>query len=170
MTAKKGPISKQEAGRWLREQRRRRGFETVGAFARALGVDPSRVSNYERGDGRVPDERADQIAELLRMDVIHVRRNLGLWTPPESASARPSPAESLAHAEEERDRWVEAMRQNPELAESFANLVAYALGRLAQDPESEGASDSERNEHGKRPQSDTYSSPIADSNKTDGVA
>jgi transcriptional regulator with XRE-family HTH domain len=170
MTAKKGPISKEEAGRWLREQRRRRGFETVGAFARALGVDPSRVSNYERGDSRVPDTRADQIAELLHMDVIHVRRNLGLWVPPESASSRPSPAASLAHAEEERDRWVEAMRQDPKLAKSFANLVAYALGRLAQDPASEGVSDSEKKDRKERPESDRYSPPIADRNKTDGVA
>ena len=84
MTANEDAAARQAAGRWLRDQRRRRGFETVGEFARALDVDPSRVSNYERGKSKVPDDRADRIAELFGMSVIEVRRQLGLWLPPES--------------------------------------------------------------------------------------
>lgn len=87
MTANEDAAARQAAaGRWLRDQRRRRGFETVGEFARALDVDPSRVSNYERGKSKVPDDRADKIAELFRMSVIEVRRQLGLWLPPETAT------------------------------------------------------------------------------------
>jgi transcriptional regulator with XRE-family HTH domain len=69
------------AGRWLRRERHRRGYETAGALARALGVDPSRVSQYERGASAVPDERAADIAELFGMPELEVRRHLGLWVP-----------------------------------------------------------------------------------------
>jgi transcriptional regulator with XRE-family HTH domain len=75
--------AREAAGRWLREQRIRKGFETGVQFAHALGVDLSRVSAYENGRAVVPDERADRIAEVLEMDIITVRRNLGLWVPPE---------------------------------------------------------------------------------------
>ncbi|MFB4312878.1 helix-turn-helix domain-containing protein [Actinomadura sp. 21ATH] len=167
MTAKKEPVSKEQAGRWLREQRRRRGYETAGAFARALGVDTSRVTVYERGQARVPDDRADDIAELLQLDIIYVRRSLGLWTPPEgSHSVRPSPAESLAAAEAERDRWVEEMRRNPELARSFANLVAYAVTSLSVDGPVEQDSNDETSEPEGSPNSDSTSDLIADRNKT----
>lgn len=82
MTANEDSVARQAAGRWLREQRRRHGFETVGDLARALGVDPSRISSYETGKGKVPDERADQIAELFGMHWLTVRRGLNLWVPP----------------------------------------------------------------------------------------
>jgi transcriptional regulator with XRE-family HTH domain len=84
MAAQQNRVTRQEAGRWLRDERRRRGYETVGALARALQVDPSRISQYETGNARVPDERATQIAEVFRMSEIEVRRRLGLWVPPES--------------------------------------------------------------------------------------
>lgn len=71
------------AGLWLREARTRRGFRTAADFARTLGIDKSLVSNYERGVNAVDDERAEQIAGVLRMDIIEVRRNLGLWVPDE---------------------------------------------------------------------------------------
>lgn len=71
----------QVAGRWLREQREKRGFPKLGSFARAVGVDPSQISNYERGVNAVTDERAEQIAAALGMSVMEVRRNLGLWVP-----------------------------------------------------------------------------------------
>ena len=69
------------AGRWLRQERERRGFATVKAFAERLGVDPSMASNYERGIHAVTDERAEQIAGLFDMPVVDVRRGLGLWVP-----------------------------------------------------------------------------------------
>lgn len=81
MAAHEDPVTRQEAGRWLRDERRRRGFDTVGALARAIQVDPSRISQYERGNARVPDDRAAQIAVVFGMSEIEVRRHLGLWVP-----------------------------------------------------------------------------------------
>lgn len=77
------------AGRWLRDARERRGYATAADFARALRVDQSLVSRYERGLSAVGDERAEQIARLLRMDIVDVRGGLGLWVPPEP-TARPA--------------------------------------------------------------------------------
>src|SRR5262245_23597320 len=51
----------EEAGRWLRRARERRGYRTAADFARALQVDQSLVSRYERGLSAVGDERAEQI-------------------------------------------------------------------------------------------------------------
>lgn len=73
-----------QAGLWLRQSRISRGYESAGEFARVLEIDPSMVSRYERGMSEVSDERAEQIAEILRMDIIDVRRGLGLWVPSES--------------------------------------------------------------------------------------
>ncbi|MEV4671016.1 helix-turn-helix transcriptional regulator [Actinomadura sp. NPDC049382] len=70
-----------EAGRWLRTERERAGFATLNQFARALGIDQSQVSRYELGTSAVSDDRAEKIAEVLRLDIITVRRNLGLWVP-----------------------------------------------------------------------------------------
>jgi len=70
-----------QAGRWLREQRERHGFTRAVDFARALGVDASLVSNYERGVNAVDDERARKIADVLGLDEVAVRRGLNLWTP-----------------------------------------------------------------------------------------
>lgn len=78
----------EEAGRWLRTQRTKRGYDTAGKLARALGVDPSRISNYERGMSAVPDERAAQIADLFGMDEIEVRRGLGLWVPDDAKESQ----------------------------------------------------------------------------------
>lgn len=103
MAAQKDPATRQEAGRWLRDERRRRGYETVGALARALHVDPSRISNYERGQSRVPDERATQIAELFGIAEVEVRRRLGLWVPP--------PEEGEEGAEEPHDRMERLWRE-----------------------------------------------------------
>lgn len=81
------------AGRWLRDARERRGFPTAADFARALRVDQSLVSRYERGLSAVGDERAEQIAQVLRMDIVDVRGGLGLWVPRETAARPPADAE-----------------------------------------------------------------------------
>lgn len=83
------------AGRWLKEARFARGYHTAGALARALDVDPSRISQYERGMSAVPDERAAQIAELFGLPEIQVRRGLGLWVPrePDTEADLPSPGD-----------------------------------------------------------------------------
>lgn len=72
------------AGRWLRDIRKRHGFDTADSFARRLDVSASLLSRYETGISGVPDDKAEKIAEILDMDIIEVRRALGLWTPPPS--------------------------------------------------------------------------------------
>lgn len=74
------------AGSWLRGARERRGFTTAREFAAALGWEQQLVSNYETGRSSVSDERADEIARVLRMDILDVRRGLGLWTPEDVTS------------------------------------------------------------------------------------
>jgi transcriptional regulator with XRE-family HTH domain len=71
----------ERAGLWLKAAREERGFSTATAFALALGVNQSMVSRYERGSSEVEDERAEQIANVLGMPLVEVRRGLGLWVP-----------------------------------------------------------------------------------------
>lgn len=71
------------AGAWLRKARARRYPKAVD-FARAIGIERSLLSRYETGSSEVPDERAERIAEALGLDIITVRRNLGLWVPESS--------------------------------------------------------------------------------------
>src|SRR5688500_6310224 len=78
------------AGQWLRAARKQAGYDSLGAFASALGIDPSQVSRYEVGATRVPDDRAVRIADVLGLDVIKVRRALRLWVPEDTAEAVPT--------------------------------------------------------------------------------
>lgn len=71
------------AGQWLREQRERRGITSQAELARRLGWDKTAVNNYETRGVTVPDDRAEELAEFFGIDVITVRRNLGLWVPGE---------------------------------------------------------------------------------------
>lgn len=103
-----GRSDREAAGRWLRAQRIARGYSTVGSFARALGIDPSRVSSYETGRATVPDSRAEQIADVLQLDLITVRRHLGLWVPEDAPQQAPWAVEleevrRLLHDLAERD-------------------------------------------------------------------
>lgn len=91
--------NREAAGQWLREQRKRHGFDTVGSFARAIGVDTSRVSNYENGRNEVPEDRAERIAEVLGLDIITVRRNLGMWVPKVIEESGVPPEEGLTPEE-----------------------------------------------------------------------
>lgn len=79
MTSKRQQL--EEAGRWLRRERERRGLGTAGALARRMGVSDSLISRIETGATAVTDERAEQIAEALSLDIITVRRTFGLWVP-----------------------------------------------------------------------------------------
>lgn len=84
-------------------------FAVQADFARALGIDKSLLSNYETGKTRPSDEAAARIADVLGIDVLVVRRRLGLWVPPDKAAeldAGPN-EESLA----ERARRILAMAQ-----------------------------------------------------------
>lgn len=95
-----------EAGNWLRHQRERRGFTRPADFARALNVDRSLVSNWENGKNSVTDERADQIAEVLGMDIIEVRRGLGLWVPSDDQTDRQSGPGDQPAEEEDPDQML----------------------------------------------------------------
>ncbi|MEO5874903.1 MAG: helix-turn-helix transcriptional regulator [Streptosporangiaceae bacterium] len=80
------------AGRWLREARERHGFATAAALATRLGVSTSLVSRLETGDSAATDERAEQIADALDLDLVEVRRGLGLWAPEETGERGPTTA------------------------------------------------------------------------------
>lgn len=96
---------------WLREQRERRGFSAAAELGRAIGASKEVVWSYEAGRSSVPDDRAEQIAEALGMDLVEVRRNLGLWVPPET---EPDPDVRSAVAEDEAwmDEQYEAWKQD----------------------------------------------------------
>lgn len=72
----------EQAGRWLRTQRERRGM-SARQLATALDIAPQSVNNWETGKNAVSDEGAARIADVFDMDEIDVRRGLGLWVPEE---------------------------------------------------------------------------------------
>ncbi|GAA2298564.1 hypothetical protein GCM10010402_66490 [Actinomadura luteofluorescens] len=119
------------AGAWLRDQREQRGITSQAELARRLGWDRSLVSNYEIGKTEMPDDRAEQLAEFLGLDIITVRRGLGLWVPRSDPRRSPDMDEAEAMLDEnerlaaeirslaERDRAavtavIEALKQNSE--------------------------------------------------------
>jgi len=99
MTSKRQ--QQEEAGRWLRRERERRGLRTAGALARRMGVSDSLVSRIETGATAATDERAEQIAEALDLDIITVRRNLGLWVPDSQDEKQPDRPGDIAEIREE---------------------------------------------------------------------
>ena len=66
------------AGKWLAEARMSRGL-TQRAMAAKMGCSPQVLSTYERGLVQVPDDRAAAVADVLQLDVGHVRVELGLY-------------------------------------------------------------------------------------------
>lgn len=74
-----------KAGRWLREERERRGI-SVREFAAHMKVTTQVAYDWQNGKVSFNDERAQQIADLFNMDIIKVRRGLRLWVPPEPSS------------------------------------------------------------------------------------
>lgn len=120
------------AGRWLRNMRERHGYAKAVDFARALGVDASLISQYERGVNAVPDERAEQIAEVLGLDIIETRRNLGLWVPAvgeepgegEVASGPSLPFDPEADLPENpRERAQELLRRSMAIGKMLTDLL-----------------------------------------------
>lgn len=98
-----------EAGAWLRAQRERRGISPAD-FAAAIGVNRGQISNYELGKNAVDDDRAEIIAEVLRMPVLEVRAGLGLWVPEDDEDEpEEMPAEQRARILAEIER-LEARR------------------------------------------------------------
>ena len=129
------------AGRWLRGARERRGYRTAADFARALQVDQSLVSRYERGISAVGDERAEQIAQVLRIDIVEVRSGLGLWVPPESAAraARPAAADDA-----ELQELIEQAGDNPVLRDAL--LAVKRMNEARQQSPSPRGRAGERNQ------------------------
>lgn len=132
-----------EAGRWLRQQREQRGYTTARAFATALGIDASLVSNYERGVYAVDDQRAAQIAETLGIPELVVREHLGLWVP---AAGVPSAADLASIPEESILRWAEQIAESypdsPAIQQSVRLLATLVSEHTAstQDHDEEGPS------------------------------
>ncbi len=85
------------AGEWLRSTRERAGL-TTAALAAALGVHQTSISNYETGKNTVPDDRVEDLAQALKLDIIDVRRGLGLWVP-EGYEPRVVSVEEAIHAD-----------------------------------------------------------------------
>jgi len=108
-----------QAGAWLREQRERRGYATAAAFASALGIDKSLVSNYETGRTAVPDDRAERIAEVLGMDIIEVRRRLGLWVP----EGEPRQAPWAGELEEVRRLLHQVAQRDPDRVRTIRRIL-----------------------------------------------
>lgn len=113
----------EEAGRWLRRERERRGLQTAGALARRIGVSDSLISRIETGATSATDERAEQIADALDMNVIEVRRNLGLWVPDER-----SPMDQAEAMMDENERLVAELlervrRLNRRKQEALLNML-----------------------------------------------
>jgi transcriptional regulator with XRE-family HTH domain len=88
----------------LREQRERRGITSQAELARRLGWDKTLINNYETRGTTVPDARAEQLADFFGMDIVEVRRGLGLWVPP---ADREGPTET------DEDALIERIRRDP---------------------------------------------------------
>lgn len=94
------------AGHWLRDQRERRGM-SVRAFAAKLDVATQMVYDWQNGKVGVSDERASQVADVLDLPELEVRRGLGLWVPDEE-NARESETE-----DEDVEQLMRRVRQMP---------------------------------------------------------
>lgn len=94
-------------GQWLRLQRVHAGYDTAAEFARAIRVERYTLSTYETGKSRPSDETVERIASVLGLPLLEVRRNLGLWVPPDATgetefSIRDVPTRDLMHELERR--------------------------------------------------------------------
>lgn len=122
------------AGRWLRQERQRRGYPTAAAFARALGIDKGLISNYETGRTAVPDERAERIADVFGMDILEVRRNLGLWVPDEPRRPR-STMDEVERTLDESEEIVRQLRSLPPRDRDTVAAIVETLRKRAETPD-----------------------------------
>lgn len=109
------------AAKWLKSARERGGYRTAREFADALGVERYQLSNWETGRSTVPDDEAELIANTLGLDLIEVRRNLGLWVPADTGPA-PEPRRRTGPTAE----LLRRLDEDPELAEMMMRLVQRA--------------------------------------------
>lgn len=82
------------AGQWLRDVRRAAGVDPK-ELARHMDITTAQVSNYELGKHEFNDARAEQIARALGLDIVDVRRGLGLWVPESLTPRAMTPEEAI---------------------------------------------------------------------------
>lgn len=124
----------EEAGRWLRRAREQRGLRTTGALARLMGVSDSLVSRIETGMTAVTDERAEQIAAALDMDILTVRRNLGLWVPDEPPRTG-STMDEVERTLDESEEIVRQLRSLPPRDRDTVAAIVETLRKRAETPD-----------------------------------
>lgn len=76
-----------------------------------IGASKEVVSNYETGRSAVPSDRAERIAEALDMDIITVRRNLGLWVPPDAGDRESASKSGEIEIPSDREEQIKLARQ-----------------------------------------------------------
>lgn len=121
-----------QAGQWLHEQREGRGL-SARDLAEKLSVYPQSVYNWEAGKFAVDDDRAEQLAVVFGMDIIEVRRNLGLWVP-EPSTAPPGGEEMSLEDIEGLIAYLRQRRTQVRLKRTIANIDrSIRLLELARD-------------------------------------
>lgn len=75
-------VNNRKPGEWLKHERERRDM-SVRELATKLDVATQVIYDWQNGKNAVSDKRAEEIARVFRMNIIDVRRELGLWVPPE---------------------------------------------------------------------------------------
>ena len=122
---------REAAGAWLKQARQNAGYETQGAFAAALGVNPSMITRYELGQSAIEDERAEQIARVLDRPLLEVRRNLGLWVPTAVAEANDEADAALArrlrYEISELREDLKVLKDMPDVSRGTRKLITRAL-------------------------------------------
>lgn len=122
----------ERAGQWLREQRHRRGM-SARELANALDIAPQSVNNWETGKNAVSDEGAAQIADVLDMPEIDVRRGLRLWVPDdESTSQTAADDEHAALIARQRQAIWDGLADDPEERDRLLADFDRELARTAE--------------------------------------
>lgn len=83
-------------------------------LANALDIAPQSVNNWETGKNAVSDEGAAQIADVLDMPEIDVRRGLRLWVPDDERHPAAVDDEHAALIARQRRAIWEGLANDPE--------------------------------------------------------
>lgn len=99
-----------------------------------MGVSDSLVSRIETGMTAVTDERAEQIAAALDMDILTVRRNLGLWVPDEPPRTG-STMDEVERTLDESEEIVRQLRSLPPRDRDTVAAIVETLRKRAETPD-----------------------------------
>lgn len=92
-----------EAGEWLKATRQEKGM-SVRQLAAEIDVATQVIYDWQNGKNAVSEDNAAKIAQAFEMDLIQVRRNLGLWVPDDpGTTARGTREQAEAAARNELD-------------------------------------------------------------------